>query len=195
MHPSPLGSMSLLVLLAVCDGGHGPLAFIHVANASPLSAHRLLPQGHLGTQNDKQCQPQGHLITIKIMCSDFKALFYIHALSHSGDHIFRFLVTLRSLSSKYQTRYTHLTVSNTFRPFLNKQINEACHEVALFQLSMTLLKNCCSDSSRKEKMNVNNLKLWAWDFLGFNTNKTPKPVKHQVLDPTSGFNKQATTIS
>lgn len=63
VNPTTLGSVSLLVLLAVCDGGHGPLAFIHIANASPLSAHRLLPQGHLGKKDDKHHQPKGHLIS------------------------------------------------------------------------------------------------------------------------------------
>lgn len=62
MNPSPLGFVSLLVLLAFCDGGHGPLAFIHVAYAGPLSAHGLLPQGHLDMQNDKQRQRIGHWI-------------------------------------------------------------------------------------------------------------------------------------
>lgn len=38
---------SLLVLLVVCDGGHGPLAFVDVTDTSPLSVHWLLPQGHL----------------------------------------------------------------------------------------------------------------------------------------------------
>ena len=41
------GQGSLLVLLSVCDGGHGPLAFVDVADAGPLAVCRLLPQCHL----------------------------------------------------------------------------------------------------------------------------------------------------
>lgn len=48
---------SLLVLLAVCDGGHGTLAFVDVTDTGPLSVHWFLPQGHLWAKvNGKQCK-------------------------------------------------------------------------------------------------------------------------------------------
>lgn len=39
--------MSLLGLLCVCDGGDGSLALADIADTSPPTVHRLLPQRHL----------------------------------------------------------------------------------------------------------------------------------------------------
>lgn len=39
--------VSLLILLCVCDAGDGSLALADIADARPLTLHRLLPQSHL----------------------------------------------------------------------------------------------------------------------------------------------------
>lgn len=46
--PSP--TTSLLILLTICDRGHGSLAFVDVADASPLAVQRFLPQSHLANR-------------------------------------------------------------------------------------------------------------------------------------------------
>lgn len=51
---------SLLVLLRICDGGHGALAFADVADARPLTLHRLLPQRHLQQREQQSEGGDGH---------------------------------------------------------------------------------------------------------------------------------------
>lgn len=62
---SPPGALrhwaSLLILLALCDAGHGPLTLADVADAGPLAVNGLLPQRHLEDRVSKQKRTDLHI--------------------------------------------------------------------------------------------------------------------------------------
>lgn len=69
--------VSLLALLCVCDGGHGSLTLADVADARPLTVHRLLPQRHL--QNNHITTSVCFLKKKAFQCQYASLSLYIHS--------------------------------------------------------------------------------------------------------------------